>query len=200
MINLIEKLKELDAAGDKATQGEWERLSAAEQKERDIRKYANEEYLDIFVSGDVEIMDFGCCEQYYPTEGKEPTKQDSDFITTAANSRAVIKATLSVLKKIADGDDWFDIESAPRDGTEIKLLIPLAKNGFSNIDIGACWQREERRGKVLKEGWYMLAPQGVQADGAWYPCHWLDDKPTHWKHIDGAKHIEMLMESEVEDE
>lgn len=84
-----------------------------------------------------------------------------------------IQAALTVLQKMASGDDWFDIKSAPRDGTEILAC----ENGY-------VWF--VRFDKLLKDF----------AD----PDSFVVDNLTQWKHIDGAKHINMMMERELGNE
>ena len=90
-----------------------------------------------------------------------------------AFSAIELKAALTVLQKIASGDDWFPIESAPRDGTPILFT----KEGGIEI------------------GWMDWCPHTRK----YYPSN--DDSdvltPTHWKPLDGAEHIKMLMEKEL---
>ena len=80
-----------------------------------------------------------------------------------------IKAALTVLQKIASGDDWLDIETAP-DG----FILGIEDDG----DMQVCWRKDKsflRSGDVYD---YVF-------------------NPKKWKHIDGAKHIKMMMEREL---
>jgi len=88
--------------------------------------------------------------------------------TRLCNSGKTIKATLSVLKRIASGDDWFDIESAP------------TKNGGN--------------GKIILRSPNYREDQIVYIDNWWRGGHSAESKPFQWKHIDHAEHIKMLLE------
>lgn len=83
-----------DAAGDEATQGEWDYIDWKEQKKRGIDPYAYDETLPIFSCDGEVVMGFGNTECYYPSAGEEPKDQDADFITIAANMRSKIKGGL----------------------------------------------------------------------------------------------------------
>jgi hypothetical protein len=72
-------------AREKATSGEWEYLNWKEQKERGVGFYPNDQELPIFTADGETVMGFGNTETYYNSAGEEPSVQDADFITTAAN-------------------------------------------------------------------------------------------------------------------
>jgi len=65
------------------------------------------------------------------------------------------------------GKDWWPIEIAPRDGTEIKVLIPYNHDQFTEeqcIDIGY-WEEESKSFRFMGDD----GPNDIQ--------------PTHWKHF-----------------
>jgi hypothetical protein len=129
-----------------------------------------------------------------------------------------IKAALSVLQKIASGDDWFDIESAPKDDTEIYVKTCHEKDpyhlGDEVLTIYGVWcefeshaadgvhtaiygggfddrSYDEPNGANMPDWWFINGGN----DGYEIPCN-----PTHWKHLDQAKHIQMLMERELKND
>ena len=79
------------------------------------------------------------------------------------------EAALTVLQKIASGDDWFDIETAP-DG----FISGIEDDG----DMQVCWRKDR-----------CFLRSGDLYDYAF--------NPKKWKHIDGEKHIKMMMEREL---
>lgn len=108
----------------------------------------------------------------------------NEAIIDLHDAKAQAELNARVLQKIADGDDWFDIESAPRD---------MVGTGYPN-----------NRFLVLCDGVHYFASWAVDCQGndaGYISVHDIyrrsDLEPTHWKHIDGAKHIEMLMEREM---
>ena len=90
------------------------------------------------------------------------------------------EAALAVLQKIASGDDWFDISNAPRDGGSYIFFSPANPTA---INIKARYE------EVIIDYWK------ITSDGWWNELP--EAKYTHWKHIDGAKHIKMMMEKEL---
>ena len=90
-----------------------------------------------------------------------------------------IKAALTVLQRIASGDDWFDIESCQPKDVELAVLYERNDSAPSHF--------EKTRVKLTYHPHSVLCSK----DGVRY------EKPTHWKHIDGHKHIQMLMEEEM---
>lgn len=102
----------------------------------------------------------------HPLAGEEYRKQYGE-------SPLVLKQrALTVLLKIADGDDWFPIDSAPRD----KDVLTYFK-GEHNV----AFYREGN-------GWMI-------SDGGGFTT--LSFTPTHWKPLSGADHIKMLLEKEM---
>ena len=91
-----------------------------------------------------------------------------------------------ILQKIADGDDWFDIESAPKDG--LKILLKRE----SEIRIGF-W------GKRPKHAFGKPYEQNIEMVHTWCATDFPIVYPTHWKPLDGAEHIKMLIERELND-
>lgn len=85
-----------------------------------------------------------------------------------------IKAALSVLHKIASGDDWFDYEDCPKDGSF--FLTPYKPQGVAVATY------------ATEEACEMVAHQ--------CPMY----HPKGWKHIDQAKHVAMMIEREMQDE
>ena len=97
----------------------------------------------------------------------------------------MLKAALSALQKIASGDDWFDIESAPI-GEDIAVLV-----------MGGHFETELYEPEEYTEPIKVRCGNGVYwpvIDACYYEC--FVNAPTHWKHIDGEKHIAMLLEAE----
>lgn len=99
-------------------------------------------------------------------------------------------AALSVLKRIASGEDWQPIGDC--DPLDTPVLLKL-KSG--NQTIGA-------KGGCMYAYWYSLKVDldaetemgdGYLTDGSFD----IDNPPTHWKPIDGEKHVQMLMDEEM---
>ena len=90
--------------------------------------------------------------------------------TMQLKEQETIDAALRVLKRIAEGDDWFPIETAPRG--QVKFLAL-----FEGGAVLVC--------NYLTD--YLMTPTAYSS---------VEVSPTHWKHIDQAKHIEMLMKEE----
>lgn len=90
----------------------------------------------------------------------------------------VLEAALKVLQRIASGDDWFPIESAPRDGTAI---------------LARCFDKGVKMNTQRIIMWAEYREKWVFPDF----CVTFNDRPSHWKPLDQAKHIEMLMEMEM---
>lgn len=91
-----------------------------------------------------------------------------------------VETALRIADRLQGGDDWFDIESAPKDGT-----IILTKDNRKKLNV-SYWSKI-----------------GQHEPPAWIGGHCRVnhiDQPIHWKHIDGQKHIEMMMERELSDE
>lgn len=87
-----------------------------------------------------------------------------------------IQAALTVLQKIASGDDWFEIETALKDGTTVIL---------------------HRKSKIQE---LTHSFSGLYQDDKWWVVEGLEfANPTHWKPLEGATHIKMLMEKELND-
>jgi len=87
-MTLIEKLKQLDAAGDKATQGEWD-------------VFHKNDTTDVHEKGtNVEIVGWtGFDDTVVRSRGKQG--KNAKFIATAANNRDTIKAAIAELEKQA---------------------------------------------------------------------------------------------------
>ena len=97
--------------------------------------------------------------------------QFMDFYNSEQAS--TMEAALSVLKKIASGEDWFDIEDMPLNK---RILVTDGEN------IGD--------GRYNGINFIVSASNDIcDASGI-----------IGWKHIDGAKHVEMLMERELNDQ
>jgi len=90
-------------------------------------------------------------------------------------ARDIAIAALTVLQKIASGDDWFNIETAPRDGTW--FLTANDTNEYFDVT----------KYSILYEG----------DTGSWWTTKGMIIHPYRWKHIDGEKHIKMMMEREL---
>lgn len=91
-----------------------------------------------------------------------------------------------VLERIRSGEDWFPIESAPKDGTPIIVIKRTPLKEFGQVyGFNVHW--------VSKARWY-------EEFDKWHDgCDTLA-LPTHWKPLDGEKHIEMLMKQEIQGE
>ena len=97
----------------------------------------------------------------------------------------------AVLQRMASGDDLFPIESAPRDGTEV-----IVKDG--DITIPSQWMKPDSFRDYGEHGGWCVAEYytgGMLYEGV-TP---LENQPTHWKHLDPAKHIAMLLEEKMND-
>tara|TARA_Y100000004_G_scaffold110946_1_gene124496 strand:+ start:283 stop:693 length:411 start_codon:yes stop_codon:yes gene_type:complete len=95
------------------------------------------------------------------------------------------QALLIKIAKAAINEGWQPIETAPRDGSTI---MGRWENDISHIEetiSKICWQQDTQRGKIIKQGWFLITPQGEQVGGEWYPCPWAKYMPTLWKPIDG---------------
>lgn len=90
-----------------------------------------------------------------------------------------IKAALTVLQDIASGDDWFDIDTAPRDGTYI-----YAKHNSQELQ-KVCWSMLRTK----------YGCEGFEGFSQYKNGNLLSaiKNLTHWKPIDGETHIKMLM-------
>ena len=80
-----------------------------------------------------------------------------------------------VVNAIANGDDWFPIETAPRDGKQVIVNAPQLES-------------ESTYAYFENNAWYLAY------DGKPFGIHVT--QPTHWKPLDGATLIKMLMERE----
>ena len=65
--------------------------------------------------------------------------------------------------------DWFPIESAPKDGTEIRLFVPAWRKYVKSFQIDACWHSTPYE----------------EAEGYWEGCEYQSNlpdsgQPTHW--------------------
>lgn len=113
-------------------------------------------------------------------------------VSTGCRDIAILEAALTALQKIASGNDWFPIESARKD----KPIWGYCKNFDQQYLMK--WNRET---SFFKEGWYhctMVAGGYGLGNDTIIP--FKDEQPTHWKPLDGATHIKMLMEREIEDD
>lgn len=101
-----------------------------------------------------------------------------------ADARIKVSKMFSVLQKMVSGDDWFDIESAPKDGTECLLKCKMG------IEIGSY---------RIDDGFGGDEPLWLDRSFDSFSTGYFSNplNPTHWKHIDSAKHINMMMESEL---
>lgn len=84
-------------------------------------------------------------------------------------SKDELLKALNVLQRIAQGDDWFPIESAPHG---IWIMIHAYGNWHQ-----ACWNAN---------GWW----------DTYRDNRIMLQVPEYWKPLDGVKHIEMLMKQE----
>lgn len=95
-----------------------------------------------------------------------------------ARNKAKAAVTLYDAQPQGGEGEWRDIESAPKDGTEITggWLAPF--NDYTGTPLA--WQVSEN-----KHGWFMLSPMGRHESGilGTYPGKWVGDKesPTHWR-------------------
>ena len=89
--------KALRKLAEAATPGPWHW-----DYPQDREKWSNE--LGRLMAGDQEILNFGHAEQYYPTEGEEPTPQDSAYIA------AIDPTTLLALLDRIDDLEMQDID------------------------------------------------------------------------------------------
>jgi hypothetical protein len=86
MTNLIEKLKDLDAAGDKATQGDWY-----------TDKLMGEVYINMYCDReDWYIMDWS----YSNASDFKRFSNDTEFIVQFMNDRPVIKEAIAELERL----------------------------------------------------------------------------------------------------
>lgn len=124
---------------------------------------------------------------------------DGDFYMYSNGKHKTITAALTVLQKIASGDDWFEIDGdypAPRDK---EVLVQFDEPFFGKIKkevASGCWHTDlddlDDLGREIGLCFshpVLVAPRFKKVLRA-----------THWKHIDGAKHIQMLMEREMNNE
>jgi hypothetical protein len=96
-----------------------------------------------------------------------------------------IKAALSVLQKIARGDDWFEIDGecpAPRDENGEQIILGKHRI-WGAMDIRYKPQIFDGRKFTWMNGDYI--------------CCWPDEAIIGWKPIDGETHIKMLLEQEM---
>ena len=103
-------------------------------------------------------------------------------------ARDTAMAALTVLQKIASGDDWFDIESAPKN----RPIWGYCKNYDQHYLMK--WNEQTT---FFKAGWYhctMVSGGYGSSNDTIIP--FKDEQPTHWKPLDGAEHVRMLMERE----
>jgi len=100
-----------------------------------------------------------------------------------------IKATLRVLQRIASGDDWFPIESAPKDGSW--FLCNSEIDGIKQVhNVKGTRVLPKPEGRTEEQNTYWM-PRDIKGKGF---------DATHWKPLDQAKHIEMLMKEEKTNE
>lgn len=95
----------------------------------------------------------------------------------ASDKDEAIRAALSALQKIANGDDYFPIETCSRH----KAFIKQSGDGWTWV--GVCERFDGVWGRLHFGGWEEL-----------------EGTPTHWKPLDGSTHIQMLMEKELNDD
>jgi hypothetical protein len=118
----------------------------------------------------------GCYEDILVEALKDVDFMDAmALIDKAIPHNNTIRAALTVLQKIASGDDWFDVEECPHE-TDVLMKWHCQYTGFK-----------------YEAGQYSTGSRnklGISNQS-------LHGQATHWKHIDGAKHIQMLMEREL---
>ena len=96
---------------------------------------------------------------------------------------------------MAKGEDWFEIRTAPLDahtyGVSDRFLVRL---NTGEIEIGYTQkQKSQSHFKVF------VVNNGDYFDGGYGQDYEQTMSATHWRHIDNAKHIQMLLEREMND-
>lgn len=82
-----EELKVIEARADAATEGPWTWRDGSDP-------YCD---LGILAGASGEVCNFGCAEQYYPTEGTEPSPADAAFI---ASARTDVPALIAEVRRL----------------------------------------------------------------------------------------------------
>jgi hypothetical protein len=94
-----EELKAIRDRAEAATPGPWywEKLDADGW---------NDTEMPCLVSASVEgVMDFGDCEQYYPTEGSPPNDKDAEFI---AHAREDVPKLLAEIERLKEAEKFLE--------------------------------------------------------------------------------------------
>jgi hypothetical protein len=91
-----EELKAIRERAEAATPGPWywEKL--------DADGWNDTEMPCLVSASDEGVMDFGDCEQYYPTEGSPPNDEDAEFIAHAREDVPKLLAEIERLRKQFD--------------------------------------------------------------------------------------------------
>lgn len=92
------------------------------------------------------VCDFGDCEMYYPTEGKEPSEIDRDFLIRAVNAHdALVAALESAL--VALGRNYGNVREIPTEHGKYPQY-----NGFVHDVTRAAWEKVSAALASLQEG------------------------------------------------
>lgn len=103
MTNKLETLRELVAAGDRATQGEWNAVEITTGGDRPVRKISVGSGSDL-------------CKAYIANLGK-PAMNNADFFAKAANARPALKALLAVAEAAKESRNESATEQARLEAT-----------------------------------------------------------------------------------
>lgn len=171
---LIERAEALFKLDAKRTQGDWRAT----------------ECMDVWVqAGEIGVAQTGDIRwegQSSVVNTEEQMKDNGRFIAAAPEMMSLIRDLLTAYKALREASQWRDIESAPKDGSEVIVYRPLASNsGDKEIAI-------KRTVSYNNSCWQSTVPEGREAvnytDGACYPTHWmpLPAAPTEQSTLKGA--------------
>ena len=121
------ELQEIRARAEAATEGPWEwRKLEYDEDDSDTEM----PWLDC--AGDDPVMDFGDCEQYYPTEGTPPNEADAEFIAAARQDVPKLLAEVERLRTVIE--DAISIGEMQHENFLFEPWASLAKavNGGAN--------------------------------------------------------------------
>ncbi len=122
---------------------------------------------------------------------------NQDQIKATKSSFKQAEINERVLERVRSGDDWFPIESAPRDGTAVLLRYykganpdPLRTIAYKDFFIVQGYYEEfEYNGAKNWNSYTGQLIQKINGKGK--------NIVTHWKPLCGKTHIKMLMEREM---